>query len=317
MRGVPRGPLNGCPDGLLSGLIDRGRRQQHRRVPRQPRGEGHARPGRPAELRQASRAGLRREEVASLAGVSADYYRRLERGHVSGVSELVLESWRARSSSTRPSARTCSTSPAPRARWRRGARARPGSRSGQRAAPARPDRGGRRSSATSRRLPGRQRARPRAVRAGVREPRAAGEQRAVHVPRPGGARLLSRLGSAGLRARRGAALARRPQPARPRPPRPHRRAVHPQRRVPRPLGGAQRPVPPHGHASASTTRSSASSSSATRRSRSTPTTACAWRSTPPSRARHPSRPSTCWPAGRATRPTPPRDQRCRPTAPAH
>jgi transcriptional regulator with XRE-family HTH domain len=36
--------------------------------------------------------GLRREEVASLAGVSADYYRRLERGQVSGVSELVLES---------------------------------------------------------------------------------------------------------------------------------------------------------------------------------------------------------------------------------
>ena len=35
--------------------------------------------------------GLRREEVASLAGVSADYCRRLERGQVSGVSELVLE----------------------------------------------------------------------------------------------------------------------------------------------------------------------------------------------------------------------------------
>jgi transcriptional regulator with XRE-family HTH domain len=35
--------------------------------------------------------GLRREEVASLAGVSAEYYRRLERGQVSGVSELVLE----------------------------------------------------------------------------------------------------------------------------------------------------------------------------------------------------------------------------------
>src|SRR5512133_4319533 len=35
--------------------------------------------------------GLRREEVASLTGVSADYYRRLERGQVSGVSELVLE----------------------------------------------------------------------------------------------------------------------------------------------------------------------------------------------------------------------------------
>jgi transcriptional regulator with XRE-family HTH domain len=35
--------------------------------------------------------GLRREEVASLAGVSIDYYRRLERGAVSGVSDSVLE----------------------------------------------------------------------------------------------------------------------------------------------------------------------------------------------------------------------------------
>jgi transcriptional regulator with XRE-family HTH domain len=36
-------------------------------------------------------AGLRREEVAALAGVSADYYRRLERGQVTGVSEQVLD----------------------------------------------------------------------------------------------------------------------------------------------------------------------------------------------------------------------------------
>lgn len=35
--------------------------------------------------------GLRREEVASLAGVSIDYYRRLERGNASGVSDSVLE----------------------------------------------------------------------------------------------------------------------------------------------------------------------------------------------------------------------------------
>ena len=35
--------------------------------------------------------GLRREEVASLAGVSIDYYRRLERGNVTGVSDGVLE----------------------------------------------------------------------------------------------------------------------------------------------------------------------------------------------------------------------------------
>ena len=36
--------------------------------------------------------GLRREEVALLAGVSVDYYTRLERGNLSGVSETVLES---------------------------------------------------------------------------------------------------------------------------------------------------------------------------------------------------------------------------------
>ena len=36
-------------------------------------------------------AGLRREEVALLAGVSMDYYARLERGNLSGASESVLE----------------------------------------------------------------------------------------------------------------------------------------------------------------------------------------------------------------------------------
>ena len=35
--------------------------------------------------------GLRREEVALLAGVSVDYYTRLERGNLGGVSEAVLE----------------------------------------------------------------------------------------------------------------------------------------------------------------------------------------------------------------------------------
>jgi transcriptional regulator with XRE-family HTH domain len=35
--------------------------------------------------------GLRREEVALLAGVSVDYYTRLERGNAGGVSETVLE----------------------------------------------------------------------------------------------------------------------------------------------------------------------------------------------------------------------------------
>jgi len=36
--------------------------------------------------------GLRREEVAMLAGVSVDYYTRMERGNLAGVSEDVLES---------------------------------------------------------------------------------------------------------------------------------------------------------------------------------------------------------------------------------
>ncbi|NBE51822.1 helix-turn-helix domain-containing protein [Streptomyces sp. YC537] len=36
--------------------------------------------------------GLRREEVALLAGVSVDYYVRLERGHLAGASEEVLDS---------------------------------------------------------------------------------------------------------------------------------------------------------------------------------------------------------------------------------
>nr|WP_097257630.1 helix-turn-helix transcriptional regulator [Streptomyces sp. Ag109_G2-15] len=36
--------------------------------------------------------GLRREEVAMLAGMSVDYYVRLERGNLTGVSEAVLDS---------------------------------------------------------------------------------------------------------------------------------------------------------------------------------------------------------------------------------
>src|SRR4051795_11789871 len=36
-------------------------------------------------------AGLRREEVALLAGVSTDYYTRLERGNLTGVSQSVLD----------------------------------------------------------------------------------------------------------------------------------------------------------------------------------------------------------------------------------
>ena len=46
-------------------------------------------------------AGLRREEVAMLAGVSADYYTRLERGSLVGASDSVLEALARRSSARR------------------------------------------------------------------------------------------------------------------------------------------------------------------------------------------------------------------------
>jgi transcriptional regulator with XRE-family HTH domain len=47
--------------------------------------------GLPAYGRKRRVAGLRREEVAMLAGISVEYYTRLERGNASGVSEDVLE----------------------------------------------------------------------------------------------------------------------------------------------------------------------------------------------------------------------------------
>jgi transcriptional regulator with XRE-family HTH domain len=47
--------------------------------------------GLPAYGRTRRVKGLRREEVAMLAGISVEYYTRLERGNAAGVSEDVLE----------------------------------------------------------------------------------------------------------------------------------------------------------------------------------------------------------------------------------
>jgi transcriptional regulator with XRE-family HTH domain len=47
--------------------------------------------GLPMYGRQRRVSGLRREEVALLAGISAEYYTRLERGNARGVSETVLD----------------------------------------------------------------------------------------------------------------------------------------------------------------------------------------------------------------------------------
>ena len=64
---------------------------------------------------------------------------------------------------------------------------------------------------------------------------------------PTGIGVLRRLGHHRPRRRRHPARRSRTRPLRQAPHRPHRRAVHPQRRVPRPLGRAQRQVPPHRH----------------------------------------------------------------------
>ena len=58
-------------------------------------------------------AGLKREEVAMLTGVSTEYYARLERGNLRGVSECVLDSLAEPCSSTRQNAPTCMTWPRP------------------------------------------------------------------------------------------------------------------------------------------------------------------------------------------------------------
>ena len=47
--------------------------------------------GLPAYGRNRRVKGLRREEVAMLAGVSVDYYVRMERGSLAGASEGVLD----------------------------------------------------------------------------------------------------------------------------------------------------------------------------------------------------------------------------------
>lgn len=56
--------------------------------------------------------GLRREEVAVLAGVSIDYYTRLERGNLTGVSDSVLEAVARALLFSEPNALTSSTLPA-------------------------------------------------------------------------------------------------------------------------------------------------------------------------------------------------------------
>ena len=67
-------------------------------------------------------AGLRRDEVALLAGISIEYYTRLERGNIRGASAEVLDGIAGRCSSTRWSGRTWPTWSGRRTRPARAAR---------------------------------------------------------------------------------------------------------------------------------------------------------------------------------------------------
>ena len=193
--------------------------------------------------------GLRREEVASLAGVSVEYYKRLERGNVSGVSELVLEGL-ARALQLDDAERAHLFDLAAPPDW-------VGSRSGRR--------------------PVKQRIRPVVQRildqiaapATVRNARldyvgANALGRALYAPvfdsreQPANSARFTFLDPAAAdfypewervasRARRHLRCEAGAQPLRPPALGPRRRAVDAQRRVPRPLGRAQRPLSPHRH----------------------------------------------------------------------
>ena len=192
--------------------------------------------------------GLRREEVAVLAGVSIQYYTRLERGDMSGASEGVLEAL-ARALQLDDAERAHLFDLARAAQPGRGA---PAPAPAQATHPARDPVDARRDHRRRRlrrqrppRHPRHQPARTRAVLRAIRRTRAAGQPRAVRLPRPARRNVLRRLGPRRPRDRSDPALGRRPRPLRPRPLRPRRRARHAERGVPHPLGRPQRPLPRH------------------------------------------------------------------------
>ena len=95
-----RGPRQSRSIGLIGGTpspgrADVGQRMDHRsrdpRVPDHSPVEAHPRRAGLPDFGGRRASGLRREEVALLAGMSVEYYVRLERGNASGVSDAVLE----------------------------------------------------------------------------------------------------------------------------------------------------------------------------------------------------------------------------------
>ena len=119
---VPPGPPSPGGGCLPSGC---GRHRCAGRDPRFPHhapGTHHPPAGGPARLRrQPPGKGLRREEVALLAGVSIDYYIRMERGDLAGASEAVLDGLANALQLDEAERTTCTHWPAPARRPRRAA----------------------------------------------------------------------------------------------------------------------------------------------------------------------------------------------------
>lgn len=90
MRRVLAGPPSSCPNGRTLNRIDPRTEIREFLVSRRARITPDQ-AGLTAYGSNRRVKGLRREEVAMLAGISAEYYVRLERGNVRGVSEDVLD----------------------------------------------------------------------------------------------------------------------------------------------------------------------------------------------------------------------------------
>ena len=196
--------------------------------------------------------GLRREEVALVAGMSVEYYVRLERGNATGVSEAVLEGIsralqlddaehahlydlvRAANAGAHPATTQRTGQAAAGAARRAAAARRHARRAGLRA--ERPARHPRHEPA--RRAP----CSPRCIVQPQTAPRTSA--RFVFLD-PRAQRVLPGLGRHRAADRRDPAHRGRPRPVRPRAQRPGRRALHPQRRLPHPLGVPRRPRAPH------------------------------------------------------------------------
>ena len=200
-------------------------------------GQRQTRRRRPARRPTQAGAGLRREEVAQLAGLGVDYVIRLEQGRRQGRRRRCSVRWRGRCGCPTTTATRCSGSPAPRP----AGRSRPDAGSAECAAAAGPDVGPARPRAVGEVRRARlEPARHRAVRRLLR-----GAGRTANLIRQ---RLLGTgigritLSPARTRPRTVSAACEPPGPlpGRPRPRPPHRRPALRQRPVRKPV--ASRPL---------------------------------------------------------------------------